>query len=111
MSDENDHDGGEPGEKTDIMTLPKTKVQQPRMYKVIMHNDDYTTMDFVVHVLKRFFKKNDTESHSIMLKIHNDGQAICGIFTFEIAESKVMKVNRYAREKGHPLKTSTEPAD
>jgi ATP-dependent Clp protease adaptor protein ClpS len=76
-----------------------------------MHNDDYTTMEFVVHVLQKYFTKTPSEAQAIMLEVHTRGFGICGIFTFEVAESKVAKVTKYAREHGHPLKCSTEPCD
>ena len=81
------------------------------MYKVLLHNDDYTTMEFVVHVLIKFFQKSRPESQSIMLKIHNEGYAICGIYTHEVAESKSSKVVKYARKEGHPLKCTFEPCE
>ncbi len=96
---------------SDSLVKERSKVKPPKMYKVLMHNDDYTTMDFVIHVLKRFFNKNQEEATGIMLKVHEEGMGICGIFTYEVAESKTVKVNRYSREKGHPLKCSTEPCD
>jgi ATP-dependent Clp protease adaptor protein ClpS len=86
-------------------------VKTPRMYQVLMHNDDYTTMEFVIHVLQKFFQKSPDEAYDIMLSIHNDGIGLCGIYTKEIAESKSIKVIRYARGKGHPLKTSIEPCE
>lgn len=98
---------GDPG----VAIADKVKAKEPEMYKVIIHNDDYTTMEFVIHVLMKFFSKSYDESHAIMLKIHNDGVGICGIYTFEVAESKSAKVNRYSRAKGHPLKCSIEPCD
>lgn len=87
----------------------KQKVEKPPMYMVLLHNDDYTTMEFVIEVLMKFFKKTKGESTSIMLQIHNEGKSRCGIYTKEVAESKVDKVERYARRKGHPLKSSFEP--
>ena len=87
----------------------KTSLKKPPMFAVLLHNDDYTTMEFVIEVLMRFFKKSKGESTSLMLKVHNDGKAQCGIYTREVAESKVDKVMRYARRKGHPLKCSFEP--
>lgn len=87
------------------------KLKKPQMYKVLMHNDDYTSMEFVIHVLQKFFNKNYEESHAIMLKVHHDGIGICGIFTFEVAESKASKVNKYSKNKGHPLKCSIDPCD
>ncbi|MEX0798841.1 MAG: ATP-dependent Clp protease adapter ClpS [Bacteriovoracaceae bacterium] len=98
---------GDPG----VATAEKSKLKKPPMYKVLIHNDDYTTMEFVIHVLMKFFNKTYEESHAIMLKIHNDGVGICGIFTHEVAESKSHKVNRYSRGKGHPLKSSIEPCE
>ena len=106
MSSETDRD-----EQSGVATAKKEKLQAPRMYKVIMHNDDYTTMEFVVLVLQKFFNKSSEEAHAIMLEVHTRGFGICGIFTFEVAESKVAKVVKYARENGHPLKCSTEPVD
>ena len=96
-------------ERSGVATKSKEKLQAPRMYKVLMHNDDYTTMEFVVLVLQKFFQKNHAESQSIMLEVHNKGYGICGVYTYEVAESKVAKVIKYARENGHPLKCSTEP--
>ncbi len=107
MTEENPYDD----DKTDILVREKVFTKKPKMYKVLMHNDDYTTMEFVVHVLKKFFSKNQEESTAIMLKVHHDGVGVCGIYTYEIAETKCLKVNRYSREKGHPLKCSTEACD
>jgi ATP-dependent Clp protease adaptor protein ClpS len=106
MSSETDKD-----EQSGVATIKKVKLQPPRMHKVIMHNDDYTTMEFVIHVLEKYFNKNTTDAHAIILEVHTRGFGICGLFTFEVAESKVAKVIKYARENGHPLKCSTEPAD
>lgn len=88
--------------------IERTQVRLPKMQKVLMHNDDYTTMEFVIAVLKRFFHKSEDEAHSLMMKVHNEGKAICGIFTKEVAESKIIQVTRYAKENGHPLKLSME---
>lgn len=104
---DSDEKSGEPG----IATVEKQKLQKPPMYKVLLHNDDYTTMEFVIHVLMKFFSKTYEESHGIMLQVHNDGVGICGIYTHEVAESKSHKVNKYSRGKGHPLKSSFEPCD
>lgn len=106
MSD-SDSSSGDPG----VAIADETKLEQPKMYKVLMHNDDYTTMEFVIHTLMKFFGKNYDEAHGIMLKVHHDGIGMCGIYTFEVAESKSAKVNKYSRGKGHPLKTSIEPCD
>lgn len=102
-----DGETGDPG----IAVKDETKLQKPKMYKVLMHNDDYTTMEFVIHVLMKFFSKNYDEAHAVMLKVHHDSIGICGIYTHEVAESKSSKVNRYSKGKGHPLKCSIEPCD
>lgn len=107
MTNEEDGKSGDPG----VAIADKVKLQKPPMYKVLMHNDDYTTMEFVIHILMKFFNKTYDESHAIMLKVHHDGVGICGIFTHEVAESKSQKVNKYSRGKGHPLKSSIEPCD
>jgi ATP-dependent Clp protease adaptor protein ClpS len=107
MMSESDSGSGDPG----VAVADETKIEQPKMYKVLMHNDDYTTMEFVIHSLTKFFNKNYDEAHGIMLKVHHDGVGMCGIYTFEVAESKSAKVNKYSRGKGHPLKTSVEPCD
>lgn len=106
MSAETDRD-----EESGVATVRKEKLQEPRKYKVLMHNDDYTTMEFVIHVLQKFFNKNHTDAHAIMLEVHTRGFGVCGLYTFEVAESKVAKVINYAREKGHPLKCSAEPCE
>ena len=105
--DQNIHmSSGGTKEESGVATMEKQKLKKPKMYKVLLHNDDYTTMEFVVHVLQRFFAKNAQEATAIMMKVHNDGVGICGIYTFEVAETKSSKVNQYARSKGHPLKSS-----
>lgn len=106
MSSETDRD-----EQSGVATVKKTKLRPPKMYKVLMHNDDYTTMEFVILVLQKFFNKSASESQTIMLEVHTRGFGICGIYTYEVAESKVAKVTKYARDNGHPLKCSTEPCD
>ncbi|WP_147821613.1 ATP-dependent Clp protease adaptor ClpS [Salidesulfovibrio onnuriiensis] len=88
--------------------LDEQEVQEPRKYKVILHNDDYTTMDFVVEVLMRVFRKSETEATIIMLQIHNEGYGICGLFTAEVAETKVDMVHRLAKSAGFPLRCTME---
>ncbi|GJL82874.1 MAG: ATP-dependent Clp protease adapter protein ClpS 1 [marine bacterium B5-7] len=87
----------------------KPKVKKPRLYKVVLLNDDYTPMDFVVIVLERFFQKNREQAVQIMLTIHHKGSGICGVFPFEIAETKVQQVLGYAQENQHPLQCTMEP--
>ena len=81
----------------------KNKIKKPTLYKVIMLNDDFTPMDFVVYLLQTFFKKNHNEASKIMLEVHNNGSGICGIFSLEIAETKILKVIKTSRENGFPL--------
>ena len=81
----------------------KPELKPPAMYKVIMMNDDYTPMDFVVEVLEQFFAKTREQATQIMLTVHTKGQAVCGIFSRDVAETKAMQVNQYARESHHPL--------
>lgn len=91
-----------------IKVLPRNKVKRPPRYKVLIHNDDYTTMEFVVWVLKRFFGKTQEQANAIMLKVHNEGCGVCGIYTFEVAETKVNQVQKAAKDEGHPLLCTLE---
>jgi len=86
----------------------RPKLAQPRMYKVILLNDDYTPMDFVVNVVIKFFNKSEAEATRIMLRIHEHGKAICGIYTKDVAESKVAQINNYTRVCEYPLLCCTE---
>ena len=86
-----------------IKKSTKKKLKRPSLYKVIMLNDDFTPMDFVVYLLKTFFQKNHDEASKIMLEIHNKGSSICGVFTYEIAETKILKVINTSRNNGFPL--------
>jgi ATP-dependent Clp protease adaptor protein ClpS len=81
----------------------KPALQAPPMYKVILFNDDYTPMDFVVEILEVFFSLNREVATKIMLTVHTEGRAVCGVFTRDVAETKSMQVNQYARESQHPL--------
>ncbi|WP_395342657.1 ATP-dependent Clp protease adapter ClpS [Ningiella sp. W23] len=96
------------GEK--LIELQKQKTQPPKMYKVMLNNDDYTPMDFVIEVLMKFFAMDSEKANQLMLTVHYRGKAVCGIYTAEIAETKVMQVNQYSRKHQHPLKCSMEPA-
>ncbi|MCO4794108.1 MAG: ATP-dependent Clp protease adapter ClpS [Bacteriovoracaceae bacterium] len=103
-------DGDDEGE-SGVATISRTKVKRPKQFKVLLHNDDYTTMEFVVYVLQRFFGKNADQAQAVMLKVHMEGVGICGVYTHEIAETKVSQVSKSAKENGHPLMCTMEPAD
>lgn len=87
------------------------KAKRPRMYRVVLHNDDYTPMDFVVRLLESVFHRTEAESTRIMLHVHNHGSGVAGIYTHEIAETKVAQVHLLARKNDHPLMASMEPED
>ena len=91
-----------------VRTKPKTK--KPAMYQVIMLNDDYTPMEFVILVLERFFSKSSEEATQIMMHVHQKGVGVCGVFTFEVAEMKVQQVMDLARQHQHPLQCTLEKA-
>jgi len=86
----------------------KDEVKEPPMYRVILHNDDYTTMDFVIEILMTVFQKSMEESILIMLNVHRQGRGMCGLYTLEVAETKMNSVHAFAREKGFPLRCSVE---
>ncbi len=92
-------------------TKAKPKLDRPRLYKVILHNDDYTPMEFVVLVLKTVFNKSDSDATSIMLHAHTHGMAVAGVYTFEIAETKVQETMALAEKMGYPLLCTMEPED
>lgn len=100
--------GGDEGPATGIITKTRPKTKKPSMYKVLMLNDDYTPMEFVVHVLQRYFAKNREEATRIMLHVHQRGVGICGVYTYEVAETKVTQVMDLARHEGHPLQCTLE---
>lgn len=85
-------------------------VKEPEQYKVVLLNDDYTSMDFVVEVLMSIFHKSYQEAEQVMLDIHRNDRGVCGVYIYEIAETKVMQVSRLAREHGYPLKATIEEA-
>lgn len=116
MADKDD-DKGTPGgsdgdgdSETGVVTRTKPKTKKPSMYKVIMLNDDYTPMEFVILVLERFFSKSHEESTQIMLHVHQKGVGVCGVFTYEVAETKVQQVMDLARQHQHPLQCTLEKA-
>jgi len=98
------------GIQTLIKPNAKSKTKKPSMYKVVLLNDDYTPMDFVVSILKKFFAKSDAESTNIMLQIHTQGRGVAGVYTYETAETKVYKVENFARMQEYPLKCTVEKA-
>ncbi|MBX3035259.1 MAG: ATP-dependent Clp protease adapter ClpS [Bdellovibrionaceae bacterium] len=91
-----------------VQTLPR--VETPKMYVVLLLNDDYTPMDFVVLILRRFFGKSEEEAGKIMLDVHKKGSGVAGVYTLEVAEMKVMQVNQFSRMNQHPLKSTLEEA-
>jgi ATP-dependent Clp protease adaptor protein ClpS len=99
-----DDDDGDVG----IATRTRAKTKKPNLYKVLLLNDDYTPMEFVVHVLERFFNKGREEATQIMLHVHQKGVGVCGVFTFEVAETKVTQVMDFARQHQHPLQCTME---
>ncbi|UTV26828.1 ATP-dependent Clp protease adapter ClpS [Photobacterium atrarenae] len=96
--------------ESDVQEEEKTQVKPPSMYKVILNNDDYTPMDFVIEVLQKFFSMDLEKATQLMLTVHYEGKAICGTFTAEVAETKVAQVMMYAREHEHPLLCTMEKA-
>jgi ATP-dependent Clp protease adaptor protein ClpS len=88
----------------------KPKLRRPPLYRVVLLNDDYTPMDFVVHVLESFFSMPRDKATQVMLQVHTRGKGVCGVFTREIAETKVHQVNAFSRENQHPLLCTIEPA-
>jgi ATP-dependent Clp protease adaptor protein ClpS len=99
--------GGDDG-RTDLVTKTRPKTKKPSLYKVLLMNDDYTPMEFVVLVLEKFFSKNQDEAYHIMMHVHQKGVGVCGVFTYEVAETKVTQVMDFARQNGHPLQCTME---
>ena len=91
-----------------VLQDARPKLKPPSMYRVILLNDDYTPMEFVVHVLERFFQKNREQATRIMLHVHNHGVGECGVYTYEVAETKVTQVMDFARQNQHPLQCVME---
>ena len=101
-------DGGADTPSIGVVVKARPKTRKPAMYKVLMLNDDYTPMEFVVHVLERFFQKIREEATRIMLHVHRRGVGVCGVFTYEVAETKVTQVMDLARQNQHPLQCTIE---
>tara|TARA_B100001142_G_C14160952_1_gene588431 strand:- start:327 stop:665 length:339 start_codon:yes stop_codon:yes gene_type:complete len=100
--------GGDSATNIGVVERTKPKTRKPSMYKVIMLNDDYTPMEFVILVLERFFSKSHEEATNIMLHVHQKGVGICGVFTYEVAETKVTQVMDLAQQQEHPLQCTLE---
>jgi ATP-dependent Clp protease adaptor protein ClpS len=98
----------DPDREEGLVTEEKTRLNKPPLYKVLLHNDDYTTMEFVVFVLRTVFQRSEADAVRIMLSVHNQGVGVAGVYTYEIAESKVATVTEMARENDFPLLTSLE---
>ncbi|MEM6849199.1 MAG: ATP-dependent Clp protease adapter ClpS [Pseudomonadota bacterium] len=104
--DNGQDDTSDPG--TLVITRTKPRAKKPNMYRVLLLNDDYTPMEFVVHVLERFFQKSREEATRVMLHVHHHGVGECGIYTYEVAETKVTQVMDFARKHQHPLQCVME---
>ena len=100
-----------PQEQSSIRERQRTNLQEPRRYKVIIHNDDFTTMEFVVMVLKQVFFLSEEHAQALMLKVHYSSCAVVGIYTYDIAVSKAKKATNMARENGYPLRITIEPEE
>ena len=108
MADNDKH--GDEGTVTGVVVKAKPQTKKPSMYKVLMLNDDYTPMEFVVLVLQQFFSMGIEDATRVMLQVHQQGIAVCGVFTYEVAETKVSQVIDFARENQHPLQCTLEKA-
>ena len=94
----------------DVQEKPKSKTKRPQLFHVVLYNDDYTTMEFVVEVLESVFDKGPAEAYRIMMEVHFRGRGVCGAYTFEVAETKVQTVHDLARAEGFPLRAGIEEA-
>lgn len=107
QNEDKNRSGGHTGGQ--IVMDPSVETRTPKMFKVLLLNDDFTPMEFVVLTLKRFFGKTEEQANEIMLSVHKKGSGLAGVFTYEVAEMKAMQANQFARSNQHPLKTVTEP--
>lgn len=105
-----DDPGQEDGDSGVALAPAKPKLKRPPLYKVVLLNDDYTPMEFVVEILERFFRMNREKATQIMLAVHTQGKGVCGIYPRDIAETKAEQVNQHARDSGHPLLCEVEPS-
>ena len=106
-----DPDSGGTGTVTETRTKPKEKLKRPPLYRVLLHNDNYTTRDFVVAVLKEVFHKTESDAVRIMLHVHYNGIGVAGVYPYEVAETKIRLTEKLARENEFPLRLSMEPED
>jgi ATP-dependent Clp protease adaptor protein ClpS len=98
-----------PRHEEEVQERQKTRKKRPRLWKVLLHNDDYTTMEFVVQILIEYFHKDETEAVAIMLSVHQKGLGVAGVYTKDVAMAKVEQVTRRAEEAGYPLLVTAEP--
>ena len=98
-------------EQSQLRERQRTNLKEPRRYKVIIYNDDFTTMEFVVMILKQVFLKSEEEAEELMLQVHHSDKAVVGIYSYDIAESKARKATTMAREQGYPLRLTVEGCD
>ena len=98
-----------PQEESQIRERERIELREPRRYKVVLHNDDFTTMEFVVELLMTVFHKNETEAEGLMLKVHHEGKAVVGIYSLDIAKTKTQQALKLAKDAGYPLRVSYEP--
>ena len=110
MADDDNRSGGPGGPSTSVITKTKPKTKRPNLYRVLILNDDYTPMEFVVHVLQQFFRMDMEQATRVMLHVHQRGVGVCGIFSYEVAETKVNQVMDFARQNQHPLQCTLEKA-
>ena len=110
MVDEPQDGNDDPGTGLGVATRTRSKTKQPSLYKVLMLNDDYTPMEFVVLCLQRFFRMSIEDATRVMLHVHQKGVGVCGIFSYEVAETKVTQVMDFARSQQHPLQCTLEKA-
>jgi len=108
MADNDDDNDGGNGNQTGVLTKTRPKTKKPRLYKVLLLNDDYTPMEFVVLVLEQVFSKSREDATAIMLHVHQKGVGLCGVYTHEIAETKVTQAMELAHEHQHPLQCTME---
>ena len=111
LSDEGPITPGDNDRNTGLATKTRLKTKKPSLYRVLLLNDDYTPMEFVVYILERFFQKSREEATRIMLHVHQKGVGVCGIYTYEVAETKVAQVLDLAQRNEHPLQCTMEKED